>query len=202
MSDTDRTSTRDKLVDAAARLFHEQGFAATGVATILREAGVHSGSLYHFFGSKEELLLAVLERYVDLLRPVILDPVEREVDDPVGRVFALLAAYRTGLNAEGWHKGCPIGNLALEVSDGYPAARPGLDTNFRNWAAGVGAWLEPLRDRLPEGTDPERLAEFVLTVMEGGIMLSRARRSPEPFDRAVASLRDYFDRLLEPCPSD
>src|SRR3954451_9718529 len=84
-------STRETLLDAAARLFHEQGFAATGVATILREADVNSGSLYHFFPTKEALLVGVLERYVQMLRPIVMDPVEQKTDGPIERVFPLLA---------------------------------------------------------------------------------------------------------------
>src|SRR5450830_248907 len=90
-------TTRVRLVETAARLFHEQGYEATGVATILREAGVHSGSLYHFFSSKEDLLAAVLDRYLEKLRPEILDRAESAADDPIDRVFALLDLYRAGL---------------------------------------------------------------------------------------------------------
>jgi TetR/AcrR family transcriptional repressor of nem operon len=190
-----REETRTRLLNAAMRLFHEQGFAATGVATILRDAGVNSGSLYHHFASKEDLLERVLDRYVDLLHPVVLDPVREREPDPVERVFALLAAYRQGLEATRCREGCPIGNLALEVSDSYPGVRPKIDLNFRNWIRGVASWLEQARGRFPETTAPDDLANLVLVVMEGGIMLSRARDSLEPFDRAVASLRDYFDRL-------
>jgi AcrR family transcriptional regulator len=190
-----KEGTRTKLLDTAMRLFHEQGFAATGVATILREAGVNSGSLYHQFASKEDLLEGVLDRYVDLLHPVVLDPVVERESDPIERVFALLAWYRSGLEATRCRQGCPIGNLALEVSDSYPRVRPKIDLNFRNWIRGVKGWLEEARDRFPGSANPDDLANLVLTVMEGGIMLARARDSLEPFDRAVSSLRDYFERL-------
>ena len=125
------------------------------------------------------------------------DPVIETTPDPVDRIFALLAAYRHGLDATACRQGCPIGNLALEVSDSYPAVRPKIDLNFRNWSQGVGAWLEEASDRFPDEVDLEKLADFILVVMEGGIMLARARDSLEPFDRAVAVLKDYFSRLLE-----
>src|SRR3954451_20258903 len=99
-------STRETLLDAAARLFHEQGFAATGVATILRESGVNSGSLYHFFPTKESLLVGVLERHQQMLRPIVMDPVEGQTSDPIERVFTLLAWYRSGLEQTGCKLGC------------------------------------------------------------------------------------------------
>ena len=160
--------------DAARRLFHEQGYAATGVSTILREADAGSGSLYHFFPGKEALLAAVLETYPDLLGPVMTDPVERAVADPVERVFGLLAAYRAGLVATGCRLGCPIGNLALEVSDSHPEVRPLIERNFAAWTAVVAGWLRDPAAGLPADADAEALARYGLAVMEGAIMQARA----------------------------
>src|SRR5262245_55896316 len=109
-------ATRTRIVRTAFQLFHEQGYHATGIATRLREAGVNAGSLYHFFPSKEALLVGVLEEALVMLRPAVMDPAERRSRDPIGRVFGLLAQYREGLHAVGCKMGCPIGNLALEVA--------------------------------------------------------------------------------------
>jgi TetR/AcrR family transcriptional repressor of nem operon len=187
--------TRERILKAAFVLFHEQGYNATGIATILREAGINPGSLYHAFPSKEALLEQVLEFALGLLGPAVMNPVEAATDDPIGRVFALMAQYRAGMAAAGCRMGCPIGNLALEVSDSHPAARELIDRNFGAWAARVAGWLEAAGDRLPRDLDRERLARFVLTVMEGGLMLSRAAGSLAPFDEAVEVLREHFDAL-------
>lgn len=189
------SDTRQRIVEVAARLFHEQGYHATGIATIVREAGVNPGSLYHFFPSKESLLAGTLEYRLEQLRPIVTDPVEAGSDDGIERVFALLARYRFGLDLTRCTQGCPIGNLALELSDDHPEIRALLDANFQNWLDVVAGWLDSARDRLPRGTDTRRLAGFVLTVMEGGIMQARARGTAEPFDDSVAELRRYFDAL-------
>jgi TetR/AcrR family transcriptional repressor of nem operon len=190
-------STRETLLDAAARLFHEQGFAATGVSTILREADVNSGSLYHFFPTKEALLIGVLERYVQMLRPVVMDPVEQKIDDPIERVFTLLAWYRGGMQMTGCKLGCPIGNLALELADSHPQVRELIDLNFNNWVAAVRAWLDAAGGRLPADCDRQELAQTVLNTMEGGIMQARSRAGLAPFDAAVNQLRNYFNLLQE-----
>jgi AcrR family transcriptional regulator len=188
--------TQTKLIDAAARLFHEQGFNATGISTILREAGVNSGSLYHFFPSKEALLTAVLERYTQLLHPIVMNPVEQATQDPIERIFTLLAQYRGWLTPNGFAQGCPIGNLALEVGDSSPEARTLIRRNFEGWHSTVRSWLEAAGDRLPASVDRDQLAVFVLTVLEGGIMQARAAQSPAPYDASVAQLRAYLDLLL------
>lgn len=188
-------NTRDRIVDAAMHLFLEKGYEATGIAAILQKAGVRSGSLYYFFRSKEDLLQAVLEQYTRLLRPVILEPAEARTEDPIGRVFALLELYREFLVESGCRFGCPIGNLALEVSDHHDAARELVRANFDGWIAGVRKWLDDAGDRLPRDLDRTQLARFVLTVMEGGQMQAKAQKSIEGYDASVTQLRKYFDCL-------
>lgn len=181
----------------AFRLFHEQGYHATGIATILREADANAGSLYHYFPSKEALLVGVLEYATQIMHPIVMAPAEAATADPIERIFALLGNYRRGM--EMWHckMGCPIGNLALEVGDDYPPARVLIDQNFRNWAAVIKGWLDSAGDRLPADVDRESLAHFVLTVMEGGIMQARAAGNLGPFDESVAQLRAYINLLLD-----
>lgn len=187
--------TRARLLQTAFQLFHEQGFHATGVATILREAEVNPGSMYHFFASKDELLLAVLEFALAYLGPAVMEPAEARTSDPLGRVTELLEQYREGMELAGCRMGCPMGNLALEVSDGNPAARALIHANFANWAARVEGWLIAAGDRLPKDVDRGRLARFVLTVMEGGLMQARAAGHLGPFDDSVAVLREHFEML-------
>lgn len=178
------------------RLFHEQGYAATGVSTILREADVNSGSLYYFFPSKEALLEGVLDRYMELLWPVVLNPAFAKTADPVDRIFAVLKGYRQMLIMTNCTMGCPIGNLALELSDTYPIVREKVKGLFEAWCAGIRTCLDAAADRLPSHVDRESLSKFILTVMEGGMMQARAHRSLEPYDASVAHLRVYFDQLL------
>jgi TetR/AcrR family transcriptional repressor of nem operon len=188
-------STRERILRAAFQLFHEQGYHATGVATILREAGVNPGSMYFAFPGKETLLEHVLEYALTLLGPAVMEPVEAVTSDPIERVFALMTQYRAGMVISGCRMGCPIGNLALEVADNHAAARDLIDRNFAAWAARVSGWLDAAGDRLPPALDRARLARFVLTVMEGGLMLARAAGNLAPFDEAVGQLRDVFRGL-------
>jgi TetR/AcrR family transcriptional repressor of nem operon len=187
--------TRERLLQTAFQLFHEQGYHATGVATILREAGVNAGSMYHFFSSKDDLLLKVLEYALEYLEPMVMRPAEAAAVEPLERVFVLLNQYREWAFANQCRMGCPIGNLALEVSDGNPQARELIHHNFENWAGRVEGWLRSASDELPPGTDLRKLARFVLTVMEGGLMQARAAGHIGPFDDSVSVLREHFDAL-------
>lgn len=190
--------TRARILETARQLFHLRGYEATGIAQILKQAGVNSGSLYHFFKTKEDLLVAVLEQYKDLLWPMVMGPAQHATPDPVERVFAVLGGYRIMLTEYDYQYGCPIGNLAFEVSASIPAARKPLDENFQGWKAAIRAWLEEARPRFNAGTDLDALADYILTIMEGGILLARAKRAIGPWDSAMTMLRDHFNRLLKP----
>jgi AcrR family transcriptional regulator len=189
-------TTRERLVEVARDLFHRHGYHKTGVAQILKTAGVRSGSLYYFFPSKENLLQAVLERYKESLWPIVMQPVFDRIADPIERVFGVLAVYREALMTTEFTFGCPIGNLALELNEVDPQTRMKIVENFDGWRLAIRGCLDAAADRLPPDVDCDRLAGFVLTVMEGGVMQSRSYCGIEPFDAAVAQLGDYFGRLL------
>lgn len=193
---TSTTNTRDRLIEAARELFYLQGFQATSVAEILEKADVRSGSLYYYFSSKEDLLLAVLEKYKEMLWPMVIEPVFQRTEDPIARVLGILEGYRKGLLYTNFTGGCPIGNLALELSDHHPAAREKIAQNFEGWRAAIRRCFEEAGGRLPATVDRDALATFVLTVMEGAVMQARAHGSIAPFDASMAMLRDYFDRML------
>jgi TetR/AcrR family transcriptional regulator, transcriptional repressor for nem operon len=190
-----KAETRARLLKAGQDLFYEKGYSATGLAELLERADANSGSFYHFFESKEALLNAVLERYVELLEPELLAPIYEQERDPIERVFALLAQYRAALIATKFGYACPIGRIALEVEPEMARVHERIARNFTAWSEAVRANLEAARDRFPGGYDLHRLSVFVLTVMEGAVMQARAHKSIEPFDASVAMLREHFSLL-------
>jgi len=190
------SATRERIVEAARELFFKQGYTATGVAQILKTAEANSGSLYHFFPSKEDLLVAVLEKYRTMLEPRVLRPAFDRTTDPIERLFAVLAGYRLLLEATHFELGCPIGNLALEVTNSQPEARRLIIENFKAWCEAIRELIEDAADRFPSDIEPATLATHVLATMEGSVMLARAYRSFEPFDQAISQLRDYIRRLM------
>jgi len=170
------SDTRNRILSVAARLFEANGFEGTAVAAILREADVNSGSLYHFFPSKEALLVAVLEKYVEVLEP------------------ALLGA-RGRLLVSGFSRGCPVGDLSLEIASRFPEARHLVDAYFESWTVRVESWLVAAGERLPARTDRHALAAHALSVLQGAVMQARVGSSIDPFDDSVSQLRLLMDLL-------
>lgn len=189
------TVTRTKLIETARDLFLVQGYHATGVAQILKESGLNSGSLYHFFPTKEDLLVAVLEWYRDNIYEGLLQPVFERVDDPVERIFGVLDGYRQLLLILNFNYGCPIGNLALEVSNTHVRARQLIQQNFDNWIDAVRQCVLDASGRFPPNVDHEQLATMTLAVMEGAVMMAKTDRNFEKFDQSIHQLREFYDLL-------
>ena len=187
--------TRTRLLVTAMTLFSEKGYDATSIADILRGAGANSGSLYHFFPTKQDLLIEVLKMYRDGIHPMLLMPAWEGVSDPIEKVFALLARYRKHLVDTDCFYGCPIGNLALEIHEPDPPVRELIAVNFDGWVGAIEQCYRDAGARLPDDLDRHGLAVFTLTTMEGGVMQSRTHRNLKAFDSSVAMLRDYVTRL-------
>lgn len=191
------STSRDKIVEAAMDLFAVRGYGPTGLSEIARQAEVQQGSLYHFFPTKEELLAAVLERRKALLWPDVLQPIWDRIDDPIERIFKLLDQYRQMLQLTQFSHGCPIGNLAIEIAESHPNSRRLIAENFTNWLRAIEQCFHEASRRLPERADARRLAIFVLTTMEGAVMLARTYRDFRAYDAAIESLREYIDALIQ-----
>jgi AcrR family transcriptional regulator len=189
-------SAKERIVMAAMELFWAKGYNSTSVSDILSRTQLNSGSLYHAFPGKQDILIAVLEAYRDGIYPMLIDPAWDGVEDPVERIFALLAAYRRMILETECTYGCPIGSLALELHEADPVVRDLLAANFDAWVGAIERCLSDAADRLPQSLDRRTLGEFVLTTMEGGVMQARTHRDVGAFDRSIAALRDHFDMLL------
>ena len=198
-------STRERIVRAALGLFAAKGYGATTIVDIGRDARANPGSVYFFFPTKQEVLLAVLAAYSTGIGPMLLEPAWRGVEDPIDRVFALLDRYRSLLTESGCTYGCPIGSLALELHEPDPPVREALAANFAAWTAAIEACLIEAGTALADDVDRHALAVFVLTTMEGAVMQARTYRDIAPYDASVHQLKAYFARLRpvpEPRPKE
>ena len=170
-------SSRHAFIDTAGRLLRRQGYAATGLNELVRRSGAPKGSLYfHFPGGKEELALAAMERSGERLRAAIA-AILASTEDLDAALAALVDALGAGLEASGYEDGCPIATVTLEAAGDSPAVRATAVTVF-------DSWLEQLEVRLARGglspAQARRRALFVLSAIEGALILARASRDLAP----------------------
>ncbi len=190
-----QTQTRERLVGTAGELFWRQGYAQTGVSSIMKRAGATSGSFYHFFPTKDDLLLAVLDAAAELISTEVLAAAETDATDPFGRVAIVIDAYRarTAANAPGY--GIPVGTLAGELGPDHEAALRRVEKIYVMLVSRIAGWFADGDRRWNRSVDPRRLAEFVVAALEGASMMAVAGGRSAPFDACAEQLQMHLASL-------
>jgi TetR/AcrR family transcriptional regulator, transcriptional repressor for nem operon len=196
-----KESTREKVLAVAAELIHRQGFNHTGIQEILANAGVPKGSFYFYFKSKEDLGLALIERYGEVIRTRARSFFSEALRPPLERLRSFFQSARTRLEADGCQKGCPIGNLCQEMSDLSPVFRQKLEAVLASVAGEVAGLLRQARQagELPAHLDPEDTARFILSSWQGALLIMKVEKSVEPLHRFE---RFIFGEILSGGKSD
>ncbi len=174
-----------KIVETAAELVYRQGFQGTGLQEILGKCEVPKGSFYFHFSSKE----ALGREIVRLRRESVLEWISKTFsgDVPVrqelARWFDQLIAFQ---KAEGHHCGCPVGNLAQELSLVSEGLRREVACFFAEARAALTARFRAARAtrELPQGVDPAKFAAFLLQTTQGALLLTKVERSTRPLQES------------------
>ncbi len=194
--------TRERILAVARELIHQHGFKQTGLADILTASRVPKGSFYFYFRSKEELATELLRRH----RVVYREAMERDVFPPGGETIPQLVAFFRGSAQrqadDGCKSGCMLGNLAAEIGDMHEDLRREVVASFLEMREALAAVLArgQARGELKSDFAPEQAAEFLMSVMEGAVLLAKARREPAAFVAVEFSLARYLETLRNPAP--
>lgn len=178
------STTRSRILATARGLFHGRSYAGVGVKEICDHAHVQKGSFYHFFPSKRDLALAVIDVMADdWAHGFVAEAFDRQLP-PMARLDCLIdAAYhwqKAAKDLEGRMPGCLFGNLALEVSTRDDVLRARLTAVFDKASA---RFRDTLDEAVARGEvaplDTEATAAAMLAYLEGIILLAKARNEPE-----------------------
>jgi len=176
--------TRGRILASARELFHGRSYADVGIKEICELAQVQKGSFYHFFPSKRDLAMAVIDDMAeDWARGFIAEAFDRALP-PLERLDSVIdAAYgwqKAAKDTEGRMPGCLFGNLALEVSTRDDLLRAKLTAVFDKAGA---RFRETLEEAVAQGLvppcDTAATAQAMLAFLEGVILLAKARNDPE-----------------------
>ena len=185
--------TRERLLTATAELFRRQGYNGTSLKQVTAAAGAPIGSLYHFFpDGKDGLSEAVIgssgQAYQELFE-LIYDAAE----GPGSAVTDFFDAAALVLAETGYLDACPIGTVALEVASTNDRLRRATEAVFDGWIGAAASRLQAAGMAEPEARD---LATTLVAAVEGGFMLSRASRSPQPMRTAGRHMRMLVEASL------
>ena len=180
-----KPSLRDNILDAGLKAMFRTGYHGTSVRDVAAKAGAPVGSFTNHFRSKEAFASEVLERYFANTRLLV----AQALDDPSLTPRAQLKRYLdiiTGrLEADGYARGCLIGDLSLEASGSSELLRTQLDAIFAEWRLPFAACI---RDAQASGEiagdfDAEELAEFLLASWQGAMLRMKVERSGAALER-------------------
>jgi len=190
-------SNRETLLQHGLSLVHERGFAGSSVRDIVQAAGVPQGSFTNHFASKEAFGLEVLERYHLAARDVISATLSNPALTPLRRLRAWCEVQLARLKSDDMRRGCLYGNFGVEASDQSEAIRKRVAEMFRENQDSIAQCLQAAvaAGELAPETDTSDVAGFLLSSLQGAVMLSKAERSAEPVERF---LRVVFSGLLPP----
>ena len=193
--------TREKLLQAAFDELYRRGFQAASLDTILEQAGVTKGALYHHFPDKASLGFAVVDDVVkELLLERWLGVLERQEGDAITALQTMLKERIRQLTPDEVELGCPLNNLAQEVSP--------LDERFRRRiAATFDAWTAGFADVLRRGqatgsvrrdADAQKVAAFLVGAIEGSFGLAKSAKSAALLRSNLEVLSTFLEGLRPP----
>lgn len=182
-------NTREKLINAAYDEIYEKGYQGAALADILSKAGVHKGSMYHFFANKKDMALAAIKEKISHRFKVRYGDVISGDAPHLPSFFAMLR----DLGLRDFKRGCPIANIVQEMSN--------IDCDFSDTMRVIySQFKEALKDILDKAVksgelkscDTDRLALFVSVVIEGAILAAKASGDVEDYVKPIEDLIVYI----------
>ena len=177
--------TQQRIVHAAATLIHQKGANGTSVDEILSASNAGKSQFYHYFTSKDELILAVLAHWIH--RSLTYAEISLMTsNDPTTCIAALFDGAKESLNSMGCCHGCPVASLALELGGPDGMLRDYVDLFYRDFQSLITSKLVELQSagQLRSTENLEDLAEFISATFHGSLLLSTVQSNTKPISTA------------------
>jgi TetR/AcrR family transcriptional repressor of nem operon len=194
----DPERTRERLLQAASRAVYRSGFQSASLDAILAATGVSKGALYYHFDSKEALGYAIVEEIIaPNLRGKWLRPLQRG-KDPIHTLIGIVQGE--SVRPEDVRGGCPLNNLAQEMSPLDEGFRKRLALVFHAWQEGVAAALREgqTRGRVRRDAEPAGAAGFLIAMLEGYVSLAKNAQDSKVMKAGIRNIVDWLRSLRPP----
>lgn len=193
----EKKDTRSDIIRSGTGLIYCQGYNATGIDAIVKAAGVPKGSFYHYFSSKEDFGLAVIDHFAEGFARRLTTFLQDEEVSPLLRLRNFLESGLTRISQNGCTRGCLIGNLGQELADQSDRCRERLEQVFTLWRERFAACLREAQaaGELAADLDAELTANFIISGWEGAILRAKVMKAPQPMHDFITVL---FATTLRP----
>jgi TetR/AcrR family transcriptional regulator, transcriptional repressor for nem operon len=186
------SSKKQEIIRIAREVIHSKGYQVTSVSDIMTATNIGKGQFYHYFQSKHDLGLAVVEDLVKDWEEQLIIGILNTSDDPVTKLNRMLQWAEISHAEMEIKYGCAMGNLAIEMSAQDEEFRVKIKEFFIHWVNSVADILtEMIKDhQLDESINPKKNAESIVAMIEGGILLMVSRQN-------IQVLQDIFEVIKQ-----
>ncbi len=185
---------REKLLEAATAILGRNGYQATSVDDILEAARVAPSNFYYHFKSKEALALSVLEGYFEKSRQEMAPIFVNRTLTAAQKLERLHEALVKKATASGCCGGCPMGNLAQELSDTHPEFRFRLSRYFEECIEEIAKVVQDgvKNGEFRKGTDPHAAAYLLFGSIQGLLLLAKSLKKVDPLEKGFAQVMNLL----------
>jgi AcrR family transcriptional regulator len=194
----DPERTRERLLQAGFREVYRSGFQGASIDTILAATNVTKGALYYHFDSKDDLGYAIVEEIIAKLpHDNWLRPLQRG-RNPIDALIGIVQA--TSVRPEDVKGGCPLVNLAQEMSALDEQFRKRLETIFKAWQEGIATALRRGQSQGTVRRDlvPEETAGFLIAMYEGYVLLAKNAQDAKVWNVGIRNIVGWLKSLRAP----
>jgi len=182
------TDPRERLVLAAAKLIHKQGFARTTLADIADAAKVALGSVYYYFRSKDDIAAAIVAKRVADIDQLLIK--KSQFPDPRSRLEALIQVWVEDRETDARY-GCPIGSLCYELAKGRGALSHHAGLPIR----ALIDWCTEQFRALGYKKEAHAMALHLVSALQGISLVANSLGEPSAITREAAYLRSWLITL-------
>lgn len=179
------SESKEKLIKSSIELITQKSFSSVGVQQLCDHAGVKKGSFYHFFDSKQELIIESLDVVWSDFKNSILDPIKEKdcsLEEKLDLLFQKFYEHnKDSKSCKGCVIGCPLGNLALEMSTLDETIRKKVEDLFNRWVEFFEEILQRAKNNkeIPENVDSKATAKSIVAYIEGIFLIGKTFNNPE-----------------------
>jgi len=191
-----QSSTREKIIRIGAGLVHAQGFSATGIQQVLHAAGIPKGSFYYYFKSKEDFGLAVIDHFTSISGQIFSLYLGDRSTPPLKRLENLFEHYEKLFEKTGCTRGCPVGNLSLELAGNNEMLRARLNAAIQYLITRIKSCLQEAKQDhfISAGLDTDDASSFIFHAFEGAILQMKVEKSIEPYKTFRRYTAEYLKK--------
>lgn len=189
-------STRSAILEIAAQEILRCGFQSSSIGEITKKANISKGCFYHHFSTKQALGYAVLDETLTKVKNEIWLPILNS-ENPLQSIINMFTNPGEYLDCESVKHGCPINNLAQEMSPIDEGFRERIEEIYTQWRQQLSASLQRCQQNggMSEDVDADEIATLIIAVTQGAVGIAKNAQQPASFTEYTHGLLQYLHKL-------